>query len=152
MVFHLNSSFLFAKNALNVQGMLATIGFVAEQYVQFPGFPAAEAQVRGKIRTGKKYQPPDMGKSHEINGTFSLAMQDALQAIYVAPVNMTALLLVAAGYIESSAYDGIWFRRLKWICFRLSHEHVWLSVVYKSSERMYVSKVKHRNVTLLVKP
>lgn len=53
--------------------MLATIGFVAEQYVQFPGFPAAE---------------------------------DALQAIYVAPVNMTAVLLVAAGYIESSAYDG----------------------------------------------
>ncbi|CAL1136017.1 unnamed protein product [Cladocopium goreaui] len=53
--------------------MLATIGFVAEQYVQFPGFPAAE---------------------------------DALQAIYVAPVNMTALLLVAAGYIESSSYGG----------------------------------------------
>jgi len=53
--------------------MLATIGFVAEQYIQFPGFPAAE---------------------------------DALQAIYVAPANMTALLLVAAGYIESSAYGG----------------------------------------------
>jgi len=53
--------------------MLATIGFVAEQYVQFPGFPASA---------------------------------DALQAIYVAPVNMTALLLVFAGYIESSTYNG----------------------------------------------
>jgi len=53
--------------------MLATIGFVAEQYFQFPGFPATP---------------------------------DALQAIYTAPVNMTAVLLVAAGYIESSAYDG----------------------------------------------
>jgi len=53
--------------------MLATVGFVAEQYVQFPGFPASE---------------------------------DALQAIYVAPVNMTALLLVIAGYIESSSYGG----------------------------------------------
>ena len=28
------------------------------------------------------------------------------EAIYVAPVNMTALLLVAAGYIESSTYGG----------------------------------------------
>jgi len=53
--------------------MLATIGFVAEQYVQFPGFTASP---------------------------------DALQAIYTAPVNMTALLLVAAGYIESSTYNG----------------------------------------------
>jgi len=53
--------------------MLATIGFVAEQYVQFPGFTAAP---------------------------------DALQAIYTAPVNMTALLLFAAGYIESSTYNG----------------------------------------------
>eukprot|EP00435_Cladocopium_sp_Y103_P033906 s3612_g8.t1 len=53
--------------------MLATVGFVAEQYIQFPGFPASE---------------------------------DALQAIYVAPVNMTALLLVIAGYIESSTYGG----------------------------------------------
>lgn len=34
------------------------------------------------------------------------ANQDALQAIYVAPVNMTALLLVFAGYIESSSYGG----------------------------------------------
>eukprot|EP00435_Cladocopium_sp_Y103_P051067 s1521_g15.t1 len=53
--------------------MLATIGFVAEQYIQFPGFTAAP---------------------------------DALQAIYTAPVNMTALLLFAAGYIESSTYNG----------------------------------------------
>lgn len=66
-------------------------------------------------------------------------MQDALQAIYVAPVNMTAVLLVAAGYIESSAYDGILFRRPKWICFRLFHERLWLSMVDKSSERMYLS-------------
>ena len=28
------------------------------------------------------------------------------EAIYVAPVNMTALLLVAAGYIESATYGG----------------------------------------------
>ncbi|CAJ1432205.1 unnamed protein product [Effrenium voratum] len=53
--------------------MLATVGFVAEQYIQFPGFTPAE---------------------------------DALQAIYTAPPNITALLLFACGYIESSAYDG----------------------------------------------
>jgi len=53
--------------------MLATIGFAAEQYVQFPGCPETP---------------------------------DALQAIFTAPPNFTALLLVAAGYIESSAYGG----------------------------------------------
>jgi len=53
--------------------MLATVGFVAEQFFQFPGFEASE---------------------------------DALQAIYTAPPNITALLLVACGYIESSAYGG----------------------------------------------
>ena len=87
--------------------MLATIGFVAEQYVQFPGFPAAEAQ-------GEKREKLEKGTNTQ---TWGNHMQDALQAIYVAPVNMTALLLVAAGYIESSAYGGILFRRLEWICF-----------------------------------
>lgn len=52
MLLHLKNSFFVCLAALNVQGMLATIGFVAEQYVQFPGFPAAEAQVRGKTGTG----------------------------------------------------------------------------------------------------
>ena len=66
-----------------------------------------------------------MGKSHETNGTFPVAMQDALQAIYVAPVNMTAVLLVAAGYIESSAYGGILLRRPKWICFCLMNVFGW---------------------------
>ncbi|CAK9049789.1 Light-harvesting complex stress-related protein 3.1 [Durusdinium trenchii] len=53
--------------------MLATIGFVAEQYWNFPGCPETP---------------------------------DALQAIYTAPPNLTALLIFIAGYIESSSYDG----------------------------------------------
>jgi len=43
-------------------------------------------------------------------------MQDALQAIYVAPVNMTALLLVIAGYIESSSYGGSLALEVQCLC------------------------------------
>eukprot|EP00913_Durusdinium_trenchii_P004850 g4505.t1 len=53
--------------------MLATVGFVTEQYFQFPGFTGSE---------------------------------DALQAIYTAPPNITGLLIFICGYIESSAYNG----------------------------------------------
>ena len=53
--------------------MLATIGFVAEQYWQLPGFDGAE---------------------------------DALQAVYTAPLNATGVLLFLCGYIESSTYGG----------------------------------------------
>lgn len=36
----------------------------------------------------------------------SVDPQDALQAIYTAPPNITGLLIFICGYIESSAYNG----------------------------------------------
>ena len=58
---------------LEMYSMLATIGFVAEQYWQLPGFEGAP---------------------------------DALQAVYTAPLNASGVLLILAGYIESTSYGG----------------------------------------------
>jgi hypothetical protein len=47
----------------------------------------------------------DHHNKHDIYLSNCVRLTDG-EAIYVAPVNMTALLLVAAGYIESSSYGG----------------------------------------------
>ena len=84
-------------------------------------------------------------------------MEDALKAIWTAPVNMTALLLVVCGYIESSAYGGffgaeeeVWqgCQHQKQGCFPFTEHHLalvgWKGWATDGRSLMMMAKLKGR--------